>query len=89
MPDLIKPTVRLFIPKFGKVCDVNVDDAQMFREQYQAIDESAYLAAGDAQKPIKPNPFKGTGKSTGGKPEVGVPGAESDPNASAVTDPTP
>ena len=55
MSDVATPTVRLYIPKFGKVCPVNVADAQLFREQYGAIDEQAYLTS-PAEKNDAPPP---------------------------------
>jgi hypothetical protein len=57
MAEATKPTIRLWIPKFNQVCDVNADDAEMFRAQYNAIDEAAYLNPPKSTKP-KGNPFK-------------------------------
>ena len=47
MTETTAPTVALYIPKFGRVCDVNLADVPMFREQYQAIDAAAYLGGGN------------------------------------------
>jgi hypothetical protein len=81
MSDINAPTVRLYIPKFGKVCDVNVADEMLFREQYQAIDEAAYLAG--PAKATKANPFA-RGAKTDKEPTKTAP---VDPTATP-TDPT-
>lgn len=63
MAEVQATTKRMFVPKFDKVCDVNVTDETLMREQYHAIDESAYLA-GLAKS--SGNPFK---KESGKKAE--------------------
>lgn len=75
MAEVQATTKRMFVPKFDKVCDVNVTDETLMREQYNAIDESAYLA-GLAK--ASGNPFKNKGGKKDEKTD------ETDPTAGAA-----